>query len=316
MLVELVAFPDVQMLDISGPMQVFASANELLADSGVAPPYEVRVVAFSSGPIRTSSGLTLIADNLPEPHAACDTLIVPGGKGVHVAFQQKRLVEWIREHSLVARRTVSICSGAFLLGYAGLLDNRRVTTHWADGDRLSKDFPAAVVDTDSIYINDGPIWTSAGVTAGIDLCLALVQADLGHDLALAVARDLVVYLKRPGGQSQYSALLSLQRSSRFLELHDWIRQNLSGNLTVAQLAKKCGMSERSFSRCYLAETGVTPALSVNRVRVETARALLLETRLPIKRIARHCGFGSEETFRRSFTRQFSVSPEAFRQMWT
>jgi transcriptional regulator GlxA family with amidase domain len=207
-----------------------------------------------------------------------------------------------------------VCSGAFILAATGLLNGRRVATHWYDCAALASIFPAVRVEHDPIYINDGRIWTSAGVTAGIDMALALVEADLGRAMATTVAGHLVVFAKRPGGQAQFSTALALGGSGdKFDTLHEWMRQNLRGNLAIPILAEQAGMSERSFLRHYRQITGTTPARAVERVRVEAARKALGETRLPVKRIARDCGFGSEETMRRSFMRVLAVLPHAYRQ---
>lgn len=313
--VEILAFPDVQVLDVTGPLQVFASANELTKEKGMPPPYAPKVVAQHGGPVISSAGLALMTEPLPEANAQLNTLIVPGGRGVEIAATDMGLVAWVRARAATAHRTVSVCTGAFLVAATGLFDGRRVATHWERCQDLAQRFPSITVEANPIFVQDGPMWSSAGVTAGIDLSLALVEEDLGRDLALAVARDLVVYLKRPGGQAQYSAMLSLQRSHRFAALHDWMRENLADELTLSQLAKQCGMSERSLSRRYVEETGVTPARAVERLRIETARSLLIDTNLPIKSVAKQCGFQNEETLRRSFARLFSISPQDYRRAW-
>ncbi|MBN6715321.1 GlxA family transcriptional regulator [Pseudomonas capsici] len=315
--IHIVAFADVQVLDVCGPLQVFASANRRLEGLGKPPPYVMKVVAAEPGSVMSSAGLGLQTWPLPTDEP-CDTLIIAGGRGIGVAMENAQLVNWIQQQAATARRMTSVCSGAFLLARTGLLDNRRVVTHWDSCDRLAKRFPSLRVDPDPIFINDGPFWTSAGVTAGIDLALALIEQDLGHSIALAVARDLVVFLKRPGGQAQFSNALSMQQAShptenRFAELHGWLMENLDGDLSVASLAARVGMSERSFVRHYRAQTGTTPARAVEQLRVEAARRLLSESTLAIKRIASQCGFGSEETLRRSFLRALSVTPQAYRE---
>jgi len=312
--IEILAFPGVNVLDVTGPLQVFASANELAVQRGHAPPYAPRVIA-ASRTIPCSAGLALFTEALPDMEAPLDTLIVPGGDGVDRAAEDEGLVTWLRARSSAARRTASICTGAFLTAAAGLLDARSAVTHWERCDELARRFPSVRVEMDPIFINDGPMWSSAGVTAGIDLCLALVEQDLGYEIALAIARDLLVYLKRPGGQAQYSAMVRLQGSNRFTELHDWIRENLRSDLSLARLASRCGMSERNLSRRYLEETGTTPARGVERLRIEAARTLLAETKLPVKRVAAECGFQNEETLRRSFIRLFSTSPQEYRRGW-
>jgi transcriptional regulator GlxA family with amidase domain len=312
--IEFLAFPDVQLLDVTGPFRVFATANDLARQAGRPAPYRLQVLAAVAGPITSSSGLTLLAAPLPPPGQPLDTLIVAGGFGVHAACEDAGLVAWITRRAQDATRVASVCSGAFLLAATGLLDGRRATTHWSSCARLAAAHPSVRVEQDPIYINDGKIWTSAGVTAGIDMALALLQADLGRAVATAVARHLVVFAKRPGGQAQFSAGLALAGSDdSFDRLHDWMAQNLRGNLAVPALAEQAGMSERSFLRHYRQTVGVTPARAVERVRVEAARQALGETSLPLKRIARDCGFGSEETMRRSFLRVLAVPPHAYRE---
>ncbi|MGU7781576.1 GlxA family transcriptional regulator [Burkholderia sp. PU8-34] len=308
------AFPGAQLLDVSGPLQVFASVNELARERGRAAPYAPRVVAADAGPVATSAGLVVVADSLRSAGRHPDTVIVAGGKGVHAASRDPRLVRWVRLQAERARRVASVCTGAFLLAEAGLLDGRRAVTHWTRCDELASRYPKVRVEADPIFIREGALWTSAGVTAGIDLALALVEEDLGRAIALDVARELVVFLKRPGGQAQFSAALSMQRTDdRFGDLHAWITEHLNADLSVPALAERVRMSERSFVRHYRAETGRTPARAVEQIRIEAAQRLLGETSWPLKRIAARCGFGSEETLRRSFVRMLGVSPQAYRE---
>jgi transcriptional regulator GlxA family with amidase domain len=254
---------------------------------------------------------------LPSKSEAVDTLIVAGGWGVYAAARDAALLAWVRRHAARSRRVASVCTGAFMLAAAGLLDGRRAVTHWTRCDELAQRYPRIDVDPDPIFIRDGAFWTSAGVTAGIDLTLALIEDDLGSALALEVARHLVVFLKRPGGQAQFSATLSLQKEGeRFGELHAWIMENFTAKLSVGALAERAGMSERSFVRHYRAETGMTPARSIEQLRLEAARRLLGDTAFPIKRIAARCGFGSEETMRRSFLRSAGVTPQAYRERFS
>jgi transcriptional regulator GlxA family with amidase domain len=313
--IEILAFPDVQLLDVAGPLQVFATANDLRRVAGHAGPYEPVVVA--EGPLAISSaGLGLATQGLPAPRSSLDTLIVAGGWGVHSACANQTLIAWLKMRAKAARRVASVCSGAFLLASAGLLDGRRAATHWSRCREFAERFPKVRLEPDPIFVQDGHVWTSAGITAGIDLALAMVEADLGHELALAVARQLVVFLKRPGGQAQFSATLALQHgNARFEGLHAWIAENLTGDLTGAGLASASGMSERSFVRHYRQATGSTPARAVERIRVEAARRSL-ELGLSVKRVAARCGFGSEETMRRSFLRLLGVSPQAYRQRFS
>jgi len=313
----LLAFPDVQLLDVSGPLQVFASANELAGQQGLAAPYVLQVVAAQAGLVTSSSGLALMTRSIGSVKGRIDTLIVPGGRGVCAASADARLIRWIRRQESRSRRLASVCSGAFLLAEAGLLDGRRVVTHWARCDELAIRYPTLHVENDPIFVRDGHIWTSAGVTAGIDLALALVQEDLGRSIALEVARELVVFLKRPGGQSQFSAMLSMQKADdRFGELHAWMAVHLASDLSVPALARRLHMSERSFMRHYKARMGRTPARAVEQLRVEAAQRLLGDTSWPVKRIATRCGFGSEESMRRSFVRLLRVAPQAYRERFS
>ena len=313
--VEVLAFPDVQLLDIAGPLQVFATANDLARIAGRPALYQPAAVADGALTL-SSAGLGLATQPLPAPRAVVDTLIVAGGWGVHPACQDKKLVGWIKGRAKTARRVASVCSGAFLLATAGLLDGRRAATHWSRCSEFAARFPKVRLEPDPIFVQDGRVWTSAGITAGIDLALALVEEDQGHDLALAVARQLVVFLKRPGGQAQFSAALALQHGNdKFERLHAWIADHLSADLSVEALADAAGMSERSFVRHYRAATGTTPARGVEQLRVEAARRAL-EGGLPVKRTAQRCGFGSEETMRRSFLRHLGASPQAYRERFS
>lgn len=310
--VEIVMFSDAQVLDVAGPLQVFASANNIAAQSDQELPYRVRVVAPET-PVPTSAGLALLADPLPPHGKPVDALIVAGGQGVFAACENKLLVAWLTRRAERARRVASVCNGAFLLAAAGLLDGRRVVTHWADCAKLAENYPKVQVETNPIFVRDGSIWTSAGVTAGIDMSLDLVEQDLGPEIALAISRELVVFLKRSGGQDQFSSLLTLQSEAEdFAPLHAWIADHLTADLTVPALAAWVGKSERSFIRHYKARTGVTPSRAVERIRVEAARHLLTSTKLPIKRIVRDCGFGSAETLRRGFLRVLGTTPQAYR----
>jgi transcriptional regulator GlxA family with amidase domain len=317
--VHILAFPNVQLLDVTGPLQVFASANVQAIKNGHSAPYSPTVVAREQGSVFSSAGLGLLTS--PLPATSSDTLIIAGGWGVHTALQDPQLLQWVQRQAASARRLASVCTGAFLLAEAGLLDGRRVVTHWDSCEDLARRYPALTVDAEPIFINQDALWTSAGVTAGIDLALALVEADLGRPLALAVARDLVVFLKRPGGQSQFSTALSMQHATRngdtrFADLHAWILDHLASDLSVATLAEQVGMSERSFVRHYRSHTGNTPARAIEQLRVEAARRLLGDSELPIKRIADRCGFGTEETLRRSFLRAVAVTPQAYRERFS
>ena len=311
--VEILVFSRVQLLDVAGPLQVLATANELACEAAEAAPYEPHVVAREAGAVAASAGLPLVAEALPGSRVTVDTLIVAGGVGVYDALADGALRRWVRRRAGLARRTASVCTGAFLLAAAGLLDGRRCTTHWRRCAELARRYPALRVESDPIFVRDGDLWTSAGVTAGIDLTLAFVEADLGRAAAVAVARQLVVFAKRPGGQAQFSARLSLAADADFDALHAWMAGNLQRELSVPELAARAGMSERSFARRYRAATGTTPARAVERLRVEAAREALGSARRSIKDVARRCGFGSEETMRRSFLRLLSVAPRDYRE---
>jgi transcriptional regulator GlxA family with amidase domain len=310
--IEILAYPDLQLLDISGPLQVFASANDFMVQAGEAAAYEVVVVAASPR-TRTSAGLVIETAALPPHELKIDTLIVPGGWGVNAACEDPKLIDWVVGRARVATRTASVCSGAFLLATAGLLDGRRAVTHWGRCAEFAQRFPAVHLEPDPIFIRDGNVWTSAGVTAGIDLALSFVEADLGRRMALAVARQLVVFLKRPGGQAQFSQTLKLQDGDeRFDRLHGWILDNLGGDLSLAKLADRANMSPRSFSRHYRKTTGRTPARAIEEIRIEAARRML-ERGLAVNQTARRCGFGSEETMRRGFLRVLGANPRDYRE---
>ncbi|QHG23327.1 GlxA family transcriptional regulator [Pseudomonas sp. DTU12.1] len=316
-IIHVLAFANVQVLDVTGPLQVFASANDLARQQGLPLPYAVNVIAAQAEPVMTSAGLALVAEPLPGAETPCDTLVIAGGWGVYGAAEDPDLVAWVRDKARHSRRVTSVCTGAFLLAGSGLLDGCRVATHWTRCEELARKYPSLQVEANPIFIQQGSVWTSAGVTAGIDLCLALVEEDLGRAVALEVARHLVVFLKRPGGQSQFSVTLSLQKGgSRFSELHAWIAEHLHLDLNIPTLAAACGMSERSFVRHYRAETGQTPARAVELIRVETARRQLADSAVAIKRIAAQCGFGSEETMRRSFLRALSITPQVYRERFS
>ncbi|WP_104912049.1 GlxA family transcriptional regulator [Pseudomonas sp. LG1D9] len=316
-IIHVLAFANVQVLDVTGPLQVFASANDLARQQGLPLPYAVNVIAAQAEPVMTSAGLALVAEPLPGAETPCDTLVIAGGWGVYGAAEDSDLVAWVQDKARHSRRVTSVCTGAFLLAASGLLDGCRVATHWTRCEELARKYPSLQVEANPIFIQQGSVWTSAGVTAGIDLCLALVEEDLGRAVALEVARHLVVFLKRPGGQSQFSVTLSLQKGgSRFSELHAWIAEHLHLDLNIPTLAAACGMSERSFVRHYRAETGQTPARAVELIRVETARRQLADSAVAIKRIAAQCGFGSEETMRRSFLRALSITPQVYRKRFS
>ena len=317
--VALLAFPEAQSLDVIGPLEVFSSATRLLGrdPSRGARGYQIELLSSSGdGPVRTSCGVALLARGLPVRSAAPpDTLIVAGGTGTPAAVSDLALVAWLRGVAPRVRRLASVCTGAFLLAEAGLLDGRRATTHWSACAALARRYPRVRVDPDPIFVRDGAVYTSAGVTSGMDLALALVEEDHGRELALSVARWLVLFLKRPGGQSQFSAQLSSQLASRqpLQELQAWIIENVQRDLSVAVLAARAGMSPRNFARVFTREVGATPAHFVETARVEAARRRLEEDGgRGIEAIAAECGFGSAETMRRAFLRRVRVSPSDYR----
>lgn len=314
--VVMLAFPRVQVLDVTGPIEVFAMATRLLAESGSADPgYRTRLVARRPGPLHCTNGLRLLPDaRLSELRGRVDTLMVAGGQGVRQALRDEVLLAWIVRTARRARRQASVCTGAFLLARAGLLDGRCATTHWAEGDALARAFPGVRVVADRIFVRDGSVYTSAGITAGMDLALALVEEDCGREIALAVARQLVLFLKRPGGQSQFSTQLAgpLPEGPRLRELQVWIASHPEADLGVDGLARWVGMSPRNFARVFRRELGVTPARYVERARLEAARRLLEDTEHGLASIAGACGFGSVETLRRSFARALKVNPNEYR----
>ncbi|MGX6602730.1 GlxA family transcriptional regulator [Micromonosporaceae bacterium Da 78-11] len=299
--VQIVLFDDVQSLDVTGPLEVFASARH----------YRITTASVDGRPVRTSSGLTITPDGpLAE---APDTLVVPGGGGTR--RPQPELVDWLRRHADVPARIMSVCTGAFLLAEAGLLDGRRATTHWQYCAKLAADHPGIEVDPEPIFVRDGRISTSAGVTAGLDLALALVEEDLGRDLALAIARGLVMFLRRPGGQTQFSAQLTAQIARRepLREVQRLIAEHPDADLSVPALAAHANLSPRQFTRAFAAETGTPPGRYVDRVRLETARRLLEDTDGGVAQIARSSGYGTTEAMRRAFVQVLGVAPAEYRR---
>ncbi len=313
----LLAYPGVQSLDLTGPLEVFAGAQQLIEAGGRHERgYELLVLGRDGGALRTSSGLALTPDlALRDAPLPLDTLIVAGGSGHRRAGEDRVLLEWIAEASAGARRTASVCTGAFLLARAGLLDGRRATTHWAAAAELARQHPAVKVDPDPIFVRDGPIWTSAGVTAGMDLALALVEEDLDREAALTIARHLVLFLRRPGNQSQFSAALAAQQPERepLRDAVALVAEHLAEDHSVEAMAARAHMSPRHFARAFRAETGITPARYVERVRLEAARRELEDSSAPIAAVAAACGFGTVETMRRVFQRALEVGPAEYRR---
>jgi len=299
------AFPDCQSLDVVGPAEVFASAGG----------YDVEVVAPDASPFAMSNGMRVVpASSMAAVRGPIDTLVIAGGTGTRRAATDPRVLEWTRSAASRSRRVTSVCSGAFVLAAAGLLDGRRATTHWEWCDTLASMFPAVAVERDSIYVVDDNVYTSAGVTAGIDLALALVEEDLGAERARAVAQQLVVFLRRPGGQSQFSAQMAAPSAERepLRAVQGWIAANPASDLSVAALAARASMSPRNFARAFRRETGMTPAAYVESIRVEQARIALEGSDAQVEAVAKHCGFGTVETMRRAFHRRLGVGPAAYR----
>ncbi len=323
-LVVFVIYDGIRLLDLSGPLDALSLPHEM-DQSGRPSPYVLRVVSERGGLVSTSCGLAVASEPLSSiGDAKIDTLIVVGGAD---AFRPSsnpttvdnwlqnhaRLIAWISQRAAQARRVCSVCTGAFLLAAAHQLTGRRIATHWSCVQLLSTCFPDVRVEPDRLFVNDGPIWTSGGVTAGIDLALALVENDLGSELALQVARVMVVFANRPGGQSQFTVPLAapLHRGD-FDELHTWLRKNLARDLRMEDLAAQVGMSRRTFMRAYLTTTGRTPAKTIETMRLDAARMALEATNKTVKQIARETGFGDEERMRRVFQRQLGVSPADYR----
>jgi transcriptional regulator GlxA family with amidase domain len=315
--IAILVYPGVQSLDVTGPQEVFVGAHGLLhATDPSDPGYEVQVISGDGDPLRCSSGLKIVPDcDFSGAPTNLDTLIVAGGFGSREASLDRATLDWIAGASKRARRTASVCTGAFLLAAAGLLDGRRATTHWGAAAELARLYPSVSVDPEPIFLRDGPIWTSAGVTAGMDLALALVEEDISRDLALTIARHLVLFLRRPGNQSQFSATLAAQEPVRepLREARRHVLENIDADLSVEALAQLAHMSPRHFARSFRAETGVTPARYVESVRVEAARRALEDTSAPVASIASACGFGTPETMRRSFLRSLGVAPAEYRR---
>ncbi|OBK65696.1 GlxA family transcriptional regulator [Mycobacterium sp. 1165178.9] len=309
--VVIVGFPGVQALDVVGPYDVFTGAS-LLTGGG----YEVVMASVAGQPVRTATGLAFVASPLPDPDDPIDTVVLPGGAGVGAARADCELVAWIKAVAAHARRLVTVCTGAFLAAEAGLLDGQRVTTHWAFAERLANEFPAIDVDADPIFVRSSEtVWTAAGVTAGIDLTLALIEDDHGTELAQTVARWLVLYLRRPGGQTQFAAPVWMPRARRdsIREVQETIEAQPGGPHSIEDLARRAAMSPRHFTRVFTAEIGEAPGQYVERIRTEAARRQLEETDDTVVAIAARCGFGTAETMRRNFLRRVGISPDQYRK---
>lgn len=313
--VEFVIYPDALGLDINGPLDVFTLASQLLAKANKEQQgYEPLFSAKEPGAVRLCSGLSVVADNQLGQGKPPDILLVPGGTGAELAAEDAELAALIRERARRAGQVVSVCNGAMILAACGLLDGKRATTHWLCTDDLDCKHSLVKVEPDAIYVRDGKIATSAGVTAGIDLALALVEEEHGAALALEVARVLVLYFRRAGGQSQFSAPLESRRRAgrRFGKLHDWMLDNLKKSLTVDSMAQQANMSPRNFARVFSGQTGMTPASYVETLRLDRAREVLESGADSMDQVAEASGFGSEDRMRRAFRRRFGVSPAEYR----
>jgi transcriptional regulator GlxA family with amidase domain len=314
--VAIVAFPHFQLLDVTGPWEVFARTTRWLGEAGRAGGYALELAARAPAALASSSGLVLGgAKPLSAVRGALDTLVVAGGHGVARAIADRAFLAGVARLASRARRVASVCSGAFVLAELGLLDGRRATTHWNACARLAARHPKVRVDPDPIFVRDGRIWTSAGVTAGMDLALALVEEDHGRDVALGVARELVLFLKRPGGQAQFSAQLAAQLAERepLRDLQAWMADHPDADLSVEALARRAALSPRHFARVFKQETGMTPARAALAARVEAARRRLEEGADGLEGVAASCGFGSAEVMRRAFVRTLRVGPGAYRR---
>ncbi len=313
--VEFLLFPEANSLDISGPLEVFSAATRLLQAKGSNEGYRVHFTSEKSGAVTLESGLTVYVEGPRGENESTDYLVIPGGTNPNRFSNDARRLKYIRSRIPRAGRIVSICTGAFLLAKLGLLDGKRCTTHWRYADELAAQYPSVRVCENAIYIEDGNVFSSAGVTAGIDLALALIERDYGAEVAIETARNLVLYFRRPGNQSQFSAPIELRRAAgnRFQKLHDWLLNNLSRpGLQIDALAEFMAMSPRHFSRSFHQQTGMTPGKYLEKVRLEKARELLASTSQPIKSVAYLCGFQQEERLRRLFVKQLGITPSQYR----
>lgn len=309
----ILAFDDLQVIDLAGPHEVFSGARTATG----SPAYDVRIAAASAGPVASESGLAIVAGwwGDLDPDEPIDTIVVPGGPATRRMTAESPEVRWLAANAVRARRVATVCTGAFIAAMAGLLDGRRVATHWRYADRLQRDHPRLEVDADPIFVHDDPYWTSAGVTAGIDLSLALVEQDCGPAMAQAIARELVMFVRRPGGQSQFAAPTWIDRADAgpVRTAQDLVDSEPGGDHRVPVLASRVGMSERHFTRVFAQQVGMPPARYVERVRIDAARRLLEADSAGTETVARRCGFGTGETMRRAFHRHLGVAPDEYRR---
>ena len=310
-------YPGVQALDLVGPSEVFTGATIYLAGHGrVDEGYSVTVVSRDGEPATTLTGLELVARPLPDPRQSVDTLVLPGGIGVDEARRNADTIGWIQIAAEHSRRVVSVCTGSFIAAQAGLLDGCTATTHWAFAGQMAREFPLITVDPEPIFVRSSDkTWTAAGVTAGIDLALSLVEDDYGTDIAQTVARWLVLYLRRPGGQTQFAAPVWMPRAKRapIRDAQEAIESEPGGAHSIPDLARRAAMSPRHFTRVFTDEVGEAPGAYVERIRTEAARRQLEETDDTVTAIAARCGFGSAETLRRNFVRRLGISPDQYRK---
>jgi len=315
--VAFVAYEGISLLDLSGPLEALRVASTFADRGEPSPMYECAVLSAHGGSVMTADGVRIATEPVMTADGrALDTLIVPGAFDVCDVRGDRDLIEWVRARAPRCRRICSVCTGTFLLAEAGLLSGCRATTHWLHCESLARDYPDITVDPDATYVRDGSTWTSAGVTTGIDLALALIEEDYGRRVAMQVARLLVVYSRRMGGQPQHSALLSLQEQSTtdaFGELERWIAENLTADLRVEHLAERAGMSPRNFARRYRQARQRTPARAVESIRIDAARRVLEETDDRLDEVARRCGFSNEEHLRGAFARHLGLSPRSYRK---
>jgi transcriptional regulator GlxA family with amidase domain len=315
--IAIVVYPGVSLLDLGGPLEAFRVAAEFAGTRGRRLNYRCSVVSSRGGQVPTADGVPLIAESIRSlDRIEIDTLIVPGAFLVEDVTRDAELIKWVAKRTPKCRRVCSVCVGSFMLAAAGLLNGRRAATHWMHTQLLARQYPDVKVEPDAIFVRDGRVWSSAGVTTGIDLALALIEEDCGRETAIGVARVLVVYLKRAGGQSQYSALLAAQaesESNNFADLERWITENLRADLSIESLADRAHMSPRNFARMYAKKRGRTPAKAVEAIRIDAARRRLEETDARIETIADECGYSGEEQMRSAFVRMLKIPPREYRK---
>lgn len=313
--VVVLGYPGIQGLDVVGPFEVFTAASTCLGADG-RDGYQPVLASLDGQPATTETGLTLTTTPLPDPHQPVDTVVLPGGRGVDTTRRNPEVIAWIQAVAKTARRVVSVCTGAFLAAEAGLLDGCVATTHWGSADQLASEFPSITVDPEPIFLRSSDkVWTAAGVTAGIDLALSLVEDDHGTDVAQTVARWLVLYLRRPGGQTQFAAPVWMPRAKRepIRDVQDAIEADPGHAHSITELARRAGMSPRHFTRVFTVEVGESPGAYVERIRIDAARRQLEETDDTVVAIAARCGFGTSETMRRNFVRRIGISPDQYRK---